>query len=53
VLPHRFDPHAEEKRMHAQIVMDVTGDTCHHFDATDCAAVMEAWKRFEALTKSG
>jgi hypothetical protein len=36
----------EENSMHTQIVMDATGDTRHHFDANDQAAVAEAEKRF-------
>jgi hypothetical protein len=39
--------------MHTQIVMDATGDSLHHFDTTDMTAVIEARKRFEALTKVG
>jgi len=39
--------------MHAQIVMDATGDTRHHFDANDQAAVAEAEKRFMQLTDAG
>jgi hypothetical protein len=39
--------------MHIQIVMDATGDTRHHFDANDRAAVAEAEKRFMELTGAG
>jgi hypothetical protein len=33
--------------------MDHTGDTRHHFDAADQAALAEAEKRFTALTGAG
>jgi hypothetical protein len=36
--------------MPTQIVMDVTGDSRHRFDAADEAAVAEAEARFKALT---
>lgn len=39
--------------MAAQIVMDTTGDTRHHFDANDAAAVAEAVARFKELTEAG
>jgi hypothetical protein len=42
-----------EDWMHTQIVMDRTGDTRHHFDANDQAAVAEAEKRFTKLTGAG
>jgi hypothetical protein len=43
----------EANSMHTQIVMDATGDTRHHFDANDQAAVAEAEKRFMELTGAG
>lgn len=39
--------------MPTQIVMDHTGDTRHHFDATDLEAVARAEERFRKLTGSG
>jgi hypothetical protein len=39
--------------MRTQIVMDATGDTRHHFDVDDQAAVAEAEKRFVELTHAG
>ena len=39
--------------MHAQIVMDATGDTRHHFDANDPGAVAEAERRFMELRAAG
>jgi hypothetical protein len=39
--------------MRTQIVMDATGDTRHHFDANDQAAVTEAEQRFMELTRAG
>jgi hypothetical protein len=39
--------------MAIQIVMDRTGDTRHSFDASDCAAVAEAERRFIELTSAG
>jgi hypothetical protein len=39
--------------MPSQIVMDATGDTRHHFDMNDGAAVAEAERRFEELTEAG
>jgi hypothetical protein len=37
--------------MPSQIVMDATGDTRHEFDVKDEAAVAEARKRFQELTR--
>jgi hypothetical protein len=39
--------------MHNQIVMDTSGDTRHHFDVNDQAAVAEAEQRFMELTGAG
>ena len=39
--------------MATQIVMDHSGDTRHHFDATDREAVAEAEERFRQLTGAG
>jgi hypothetical protein len=39
--------------MRTQIVMDMSGDTRHHFDPADALAVAEAEKRFVELTGSG
>jgi hypothetical protein len=39
--------------MHALIVMDHTGDSRHHFDPSDDAAVADARVRFEKLKKDG
>ena len=39
--------------MHSQIVMDATGDTRHHFDENDQAAVAEAERRFMELALAG
>ena len=39
--------------MATQIVMDDTGDTRHHFDATDGEAVAKAEERFRQLTGAG
>jgi hypothetical protein len=39
--------------MHAQIVMDHTGDTRHHFDRKDELAVAESRQRFRELTDAG
>ncbi len=39
--------------MPVQIVMDVTGDTRHTFDANDEAAIAEARKRFQELADAG
>jgi hypothetical protein len=41
------------RRTHTHLVMDRTGDTRHHFDAHDQAAVAEAEKRFIELTGAG
>jgi hypothetical protein len=43
----------QEDLMHSQIVMDASGDTRHHFDANDQAAVAEAERRFVELTGAG
>jgi hypothetical protein len=39
--------------MATQIVMDQTGDTRHHFDASDLEAVARAERRFRKLTGAG
>jgi hypothetical protein len=39
--------------MRTQIVMDATGDTRHHFNANDQAAVAEGEQRFMELTRAG
>jgi hypothetical protein len=39
--------------MATQIVMDHNGDTRHNFDAKDAKAVLEAERRFKALTGAG
>jgi hypothetical protein len=39
--------------MATQIVMDQSGDTRHHFDATDGEAVAKAEERFRQLTGAG
>jgi hypothetical protein len=39
--------------MPVQIVMDLSGDTRHHFGPDDAAAVADAEKRFSELTGSG
>ncbi|SHJ49026.1 hypothetical protein SAMN05444159_0749 [Bradyrhizobium lablabi] len=39
--------------MATQIVMDHTGDTRHHFDATDTKNLLKAEERFKKLTGSG
>jgi hypothetical protein len=39
--------------MRTQIVMDASGDTRHHFDANDQAAVAEAERRFKKLMGAG
>ena len=36
-----------------QIIMDLNGDTRHDFDAKDVKALLEAERRFKALTGSG
>jgi hypothetical protein len=43
----------EEDRMNIQIVMDLSGDTRHQFNADDAVAVAEAEKRFGELTGTG
>jgi hypothetical protein len=49
--------HRSEKqrilRMASHIIMDVTGDTRHEFDATDALAVSLAEERFRQLTRQG
>jgi hypothetical protein len=39
-------PNRRSEAMATQIVMDHTGDTRHHFDATDREAVAKAEERF-------
>jgi hypothetical protein len=39
--------------MPVQIVIDTSGDTRHHFDADDEAAVAKAEERFKKLTGAG
>jgi hypothetical protein len=39
--------------MHALIFMDHTGDSRHHFDPSDDAAVADAQVRFEKLKRDG
>ena len=39
--------------MNIQIVMDLTGDTRHYFDAANDASVAEARRRFQELTEAG
>ena len=39
--------------MRTQIVMDATGDTRHHFDPNDPAAVAQAERRFLELKQAG
>jgi hypothetical protein len=39
--------------MATQIVMDSTGDTRHEFDPMDTAALAEAERRFNELTRAG
>jgi hypothetical protein len=48
-----FQLHEKESAMATQIVMDATGDTRHHFNPADAAAVAEAERRFKALTGAG
>jgi hypothetical protein len=36
-----------------QIVMDHSGDTRHHFDSSDAKALLEAERRYSALTGAG
>ena len=42
-----------DSSMATQIVMDQSGDTRHHFDAKDLKALVEAERRFKALTRNG
>ena len=39
--------------MATQIIMDYNGDTRHSFDAKDVKALLEAERRFKALTGAG
>ena len=39
--------------MATQIVIDQSGDTRHHFNATDVKALDEAERRFKSLTGDG
>ncbi len=39
--------------MARQIVLDLTGDTRHHFDANDAQALAKAEARFNELTGNG
>jgi hypothetical protein len=39
--------------MATQIIMDYNGDTRHSFDAKDAKALLEAERRFKALTGAG
>jgi hypothetical protein len=39
--------------MATQIIMDLNGDTRHDFDAKDVKALLEAERRFKALTGTG
>jgi hypothetical protein len=39
--------------MATQIIMDLNGDTRHNFDAKDAKALLEAERRFKALTRVG
>jgi hypothetical protein len=39
--------------MATQIIMDHNGDTRHNFDAKDAKALVEAERRFKALTGAG
>ena len=39
--------------MHTQIIMDITGDSRHHFDSDDLRSVSEAERRFVDLTQAG
>jgi hypothetical protein len=39
--------------MAMQIVMDRTGDSCHHFDPSDVQEVAKAERRFYKLTNLG
>jgi hypothetical protein len=42
-----------EGTMATQIIMDHNGDTRHNFDALDAKALLEAERRFKALTGAG
>src|SRR5882757_7907849 len=52
---HRFDLAANtgSVAMATQIIMDHNGDTRHTFDAKDAKALLEAERRFKALTGAG
>ena len=39
--------------MATQIIMDLNGDTRHHFDPKDAKAILKAERRFKALTGAG
>jgi hypothetical protein len=39
--------------MNIQIVMDLTGDTRHYFDAADDGSIAEARRRFQELMDAG
>ena len=39
--------------MATQIIMDYNGDTRHNFDANDAKTLLEAERRFKALTGAG
>ncbi len=39
--------------MAIQIIMDISGDTRHNFDAKNAKALLEAERRFKALTGAG
>ena len=39
--------------MAPQIIIDLNGDTRHNFDAKDAKALLEAERRFKALTGAG
>src|SRR6202045_1335485 len=54
-LQHRFDLEADNgsAAMATQIIMDLNGDTRHKFDAKDAKALLEAERRFKALTGAG
>jgi hypothetical protein len=55
IWQHRFDLAANNGRaaMATQIIMDLNGDTRHNFDAKDVKALLEAERRFKALTGAG
>ena len=54
-LEHRFDQVANNRSAATatQIIMDHNGDTRHNFDAKDVKALLEAERRFKALTGAG